>query len=85
MQLACPISYFQNLNYDDWNANSVLTGTIFMPAAPLVYTGTGNLNPSHVQIVGYTIELTGTNDSNIVYQDSDNWDSNLPAHVGLSQ
>jgi hypothetical protein len=67
------------------NGASILTGTIFMPAAPLIYNGTGNVNPSHVQIIGYTIELTGTNATSVIYQDSDNWDSNLPARVGLFQ
>jgi Flp pilus assembly protein TadG len=67
------------------NANTSLSGTIFMPAAPLVYNGTGNLNPSYVQIIGYTIELTGSNTTNVLYQDVDNWDSNLPAQVGLFQ
>jgi hypothetical protein len=67
------------------NGDSILTGTIFMPAAPLIYNGTGNVNPSHVQIIGYTIELTGANATNVLYQDSDNWDSSLPARVGLFQ
>ena len=67
------------------NANSILTGTIFMPAAPIAYSGTGNLNPSYVQIIGYTIELTGSNDTNILYQDPDNWDASTPAQVGLFQ
>jgi hypothetical protein len=54
-----------------------------MPAAPLVYNGTGSLNPSYVQIIGYTIELTGNNSTSVVYQDGDNWDATLPAQVGL--
>jgi Flp pilus assembly protein TadG len=67
------------------NAASLLTGTIFMPAAPLVYNGTGNLTPSRVQIIGYTIELTGSNTTSVIYQDADNWDANMPAQVGLMQ
>ena len=80
-------SPMSNKNTMQFNGNgkSMLTGTIFMPAAPLIYNGTGNLNPSHVQIIGYTIELTGTNTTNILYQDTDNWDSNMPARVGLFQ
>ena len=65
------------------NGDSTLTGTIFMPAAQLVYNGTGNTNPSHVQIIAYTIQLTGSNATNVLYQDTDNWDSSLPAQVGL--
>jgi hypothetical protein len=67
------------------NANTVLTGTIFMPAAPLVYNGTGNIQPSHVQLIAYTIELTGSNVSNIIYQDNENWDSTMPARLGIMQ
>jgi hypothetical protein len=67
------------------NGSTVLTGTIFMPAAPLIYNGTGNIQPSHVQLVAYTVELTGSNISNIVYQDNENWDSTMPAQLGIMQ
>jgi hypothetical protein len=56
-----------------------------MPAADLKYNGTGNLNPSHVQIIGYTVEITGSNATNVIYQDPDNWDASTPAQVGLMQ
>ena len=79
-----PMSNTNTMQFNG-NASTNLTGTIFMPAAPLIYNGTGNLSPSHVQIIGYTIELTGSNSTNILYQDADNWDSNLPARIGLSQ
>lgn len=65
------------------NANSTLTGTILMPAAPLIYNGTGNITPSYVQIIGYTVELTGASVTNVVYQDGDNWDATMPAQLGL--
>jgi len=79
-----PMSNTSTMSFNG-NANSTLKGTIFMPAAPIAYSGTGNLNPSYVQIIGYTVELTGTNDTNILYQDPDNWDANMPAQVGLFQ
>lgn len=79
-----PMSNTNTMRFNG-NAGTLLTGTIFMPAAPLVYNGTGNVNPSHVQIIGYTIELSGSNVTNVVYQDSDNWDSDLPARIGLMQ
>lgn len=76
-----------NTNTMRFNGNAVsdLTGTIFMPAASLIYNGTGSVTPSHVQIIGYTIELTGTNNTNVIYQDNENWDTTLPAQVGLFQ
>ena len=79
-----PMSNTHSMSFNG-NAASTLTGTIFMPAAPLVYSGTGNLNPSYVQIIGYTIELTGSNQTYVVYQDADNWDAHMPAQVGLMQ
>jgi Flp pilus assembly protein TadG len=79
-----PMSNTSTMRFNG-NANSLLTGTIFMPAAPIVYNGTGNLNPSHVQIIGYTIELTGSNTTNVLYQDADNWDANMPAQIGIIQ
>lgn len=82
MLIYAPMSNTNTMSFNG-NAGSVLTGTIFMPAAPLVYNGTGNLNPSYVQIIGYTIELTGSNATNVIYQDADNWDLDLPAQVGI--
>jgi hypothetical protein len=67
------------------NASSTLTGTILMPAAPVVYNGTGNLDPSHIQLIGYTVEITGSNTTSILYQDPDNWDETKPAQVGIMQ
>lgn len=77
-----PMSNADTMRFNG-NGNTALIGTIFMPAAPLIYNGTGNLTPSHVQIIGYTIQLTGGNTTNVVYEDAENWDSNLPARVGL--
>jgi hypothetical protein len=84
MLIYAPMSNSQTMRFNG-NGSTSLTGTIFMPAAPIVYNGTGNVNPSHVQVIGYTIELTGSNVTNVVYQDNDNWDSNMPARIGLVQ
>jgi hypothetical protein len=56
-----------------------------MPAAALVYNGTGNLNPGRIQMIGYPVELTDSNTTNRLYQDVENWDAHLPAHAGLMQ
>lgn len=77
-----PMSNTNTMRFNG-NASSNLTGTLLMPAAPIVYNGTGNLNPSHVQIIGYTVEITGSNVTNVIYQDADNWDASMPAQVGL--
>jgi len=82
MLIYAPLSNTNKMKFNG-NAGTTLTGTIFMPGAPLVYNGTGNLNPSHVQIIGYTVELGGSNNTNVIYQDGDNWDSSMPAQIGL--
>ena len=82
MLIFAPMSNTSTMNFNG-NATSLLTGTVLMPAAPIIYNGTGNLNPSYVQIIGYTVELTGSNTTNILYQDGDNWDATIPAQVGL--
>lgn len=83
MLLYAPMSNTNEMRFNG-NAGSTLTGTVFMPAAdPLIWNGTGDLNPSHVQIIGYRIELTGANNTSVIYQDAENWDMNIPAQVGL--
>jgi len=79
-----PMSNTNTMSFNG-NAASPLTGKIFMPAAPLVYNGTGNLDPSQIRIIGYTIELTGSNQTDVVYQDADSWDAHMPVQVSLMQ
>ena len=67
------------------NGNSLLRGMIYTPAAAITYNGTSNVQRSYVQIVGYTVELTGSNGTLIEYQDPDNWDANQPPQVGIAQ
>lgn len=84
MLIFAPMSNTNTMRFNG-NADTTLSGTVFMPAAPLVYNGTGNLQPSHIQLIAYTIELTGANISNIVYEDSLNWDGTRPAQLGIMQ
>lgn len=84
MLIYAPMSNTNTMKFNG-NASTTLTGTVYMPAAPIIYNGTGNLNPSHVQVIGYTIEITGSNTTNILYQDSDNWDWSVPAVLGIMQ
>jgi hypothetical protein len=67
------------------NSNSLLQGLVFMPGAPIDFNGTGQLQKSYVQIVGYTVNMCGTADSQIVYRDSDNWDVNNPPVLEISR
>lgn len=84
MLIYAPMSNTSTMKFNGTSSSS-LTGTIFMPAAALEYNGTGNLNPSHVQIIGYTINLGGSNDTNVLYDDPSNWDATIPAQVGIMQ
>ena len=65
------------------NSNSFLQGTIFFPAAPLDFNGTGQIQTSHTQIIAYTVALGGTNDTQIEYRDADNWDAPIPPVIGI--
>ncbi len=67
------------------NGNSLLRGMIFTPAADITYNGTSDVQKSYVQIIGYTVELTGSNGTLIQYQDPDNWDANQPPQVGIAE
>jgi len=84
MLIYSPMSNTNTMKFNG-TADTDLTGTIFMPAAPLEYNGTGNVNPSHVQIIGYTINLGGSNDTNVIYDNPSNWDDSVPAQVGIMQ
>jgi hypothetical protein len=79
-----PMSNSSTMSFNG-NASSHLEGTIFMPASPVIYNGTGNLTPSRIQLIGYTVELTGSNTTSVIYQDADNWDVNMPAQIGIMQ
>jgi Flp pilus assembly protein TadG len=65
------------------NSNSLLQGLIFMPGAAIDFNGTGQLQKSYVQLVGYTVNLCGTADTQIVYRDADNWDVPNPPTIDL--
>ncbi|KAF0108804.1 MAG: hypothetical protein FD146_690 [Anaerolineaceae bacterium] len=63
------------------NANSTFTGTILAPASEIQINGTGSSYGYHCQIIGLTIELIGTADTSIFYDDSANYDITLPPTI----
>ena len=79
-----PMSNSNSMTFNG-NGSSLLRGLIFTPAADIAYNGTSAVNKSYVQIIAYTVELTGKNDTLIVYQDPDNWDANQPPVVGITE
>jgi hypothetical protein len=66
------------------NSDSGFTGTILAPAADVSIDGTGSAG-LHGQIIGYTVDLAGTSDTSIVYNDSENWDAPIPPQIELTQ
>lgn len=66
------------------NSGSSFTGTIFAPAADIAISGTGS-GGLHGQIIGYTVDLSGTSDTSIVYNNSENWNPLIPAQLQVAQ
>jgi putative Flp pilus-assembly TadE/G-like protein len=67
------------------NGDSHFQGTILAPASDIQVLGTGAAAGFHSQVVGYTVELGGTADSTIVYNDNENYDWTVPPSLELSQ
>ncbi len=53
-------------------------------SADITFDGSGGLTMDG-QIIGYTVDLTGTSSSSITYNDNQNYDGFYPANVQLSQ
>jgi len=66
------------------NSESSFTGTILAPAADITVDGTGG-SGLHGQIIGYTVDLSGTSTTSIVYNDDENWDAPVPPQIELAQ
>lgn len=67
------------------NSDSHFQGTFLAPSADIQVLGTGAADGFHSQVVGYTVELGGTADTNIFYNDSENYDWTIPPSMELSQ
>ena len=67
------------------DATSVFEGTILAPASEIQINGTGNVGGYSSQIVGYTIDLIGTADTYINYDDATNIDLWTYPQVELAQ
>ena len=67
------------------NSNSVFTGTILAPASDIQINGTQSADGYDSQIIGYTIDLIGTSDAIIRYNDSNNMDISFEGELELSK
>ncbi len=67
------------------NSASTFSGTIFIPGAEVQIAGTGAADGFHSQVVGWKVDLTGTSDTHIIYDPSENYQDRIPPMVDLSQ
>jgi hypothetical protein len=68
------------------NGDSHYTGTFLAPSANIDIAGTGAVDGGfHSQVVGYTVEVSGTSNTHIVYNDNENYDATIPPAIELSQ
>jgi hypothetical protein len=66
------------------NSGSSFTGTILAPAADVMINGTGGTG-LHGQIIGYKVDLSGTSNTSIVYNNNENWNPLIPAQIQIAQ
>ncbi|MBM3153345.1 MAG: hypothetical protein FJZ96_14265 [Chloroflexi bacterium] len=67
------------------DSDSLLSGTIFMPAAPIEFNGSGQIQKSDIQLIGYTVQLGGTSDTQINYTANSKYQIFVPASIEISQ
>ncbi len=65
------------------NSDSAFAGTILAPASDIDIAGTGGAGGFNSQVIGYTVELSGTSDISINYNDAQNWDATTPPSIEL--
>jgi hypothetical protein len=69
----------------DGGQQSLISGTILAPASPILIKGNSSSSGFHSQIIGYTIEVEGSSNIAIVYDDAQNYDSMTMPEVQLSE
>lgn len=67
------------------NSGSSFTGTMFIPSAEVQINGTGSADGFHSQVIGNIVDMSGTADMHIIYNDNENFAFREPAQVELTQ
>ena len=67
------------------NPNIDLTGTLLMPGAALSLKGTSQIQKHNLQWIAKTVELCGSNDSQLYYGSSDTAKQNSAPEIQLAQ
>jgi len=65
------------------NSDSSFTGTFLAPASDIQINGTAGVDGYHSQFVGYTIDLIGTADMLVDYDQSENLELSFPPTLEL--
>jgi hypothetical protein len=65
------------------NSDSSFTGSILAPSSDVQINGTSNNDTYNTQIIGYTIDLIGTSDSTIRYDNNQNYDATIPPMIEI--
>lgn len=67
------------------NSDSTFTGSFLAPSAAVTVNGTGGVSGMNSQIIGYTVDLSGTSATTIHYNDADNYDAPVNPAIELVQ
>jgi hypothetical protein len=66
------------------NSESSFKGTILAPCSDVSIEGTGG-SGLQGQIIGYTVDLAGTSNTTIIYNEAQNWQAPVPPKIELTQ
>jgi hypothetical protein len=64
---------------------SHFTGTMYFPGAEVQINGTGASDGFHSQVIGDTVDMSGTADLSILYDQGENYQVRKPAQVELTE
>lgn len=69
-----PINYSRNVHING-NSGSSVTGTWLAPSSDCTVNGTGGMDEVNGQLICYRVDLSGTSDIQIHYNDLQNWNA----------
>ena len=67
------------------DSGSTFTGTMYFPGAEVQINGTGSTDGFHSQVIGDTVDMSGTADMSIIYNEDENYQVRDPAQVELTE
>lgn len=67
------------------SSGSHFTGSMYFPSAEVQINGTGAADGFHSQVIGDTVDMSGTADIGIIYDQDENYQVRKPAQVELTE